>query len=246
VSASAGLGWELGAGLGLVAYLCVVSLWLLPPRRRGALARPTLRQRVHRWLAWSALLLGMAHGVVLGVADPLVWRYLRPTLPWYQLAGVVGLGALLAIDLGPAVIARWRQRRSGRRSPRWHLLLSAAVLACLTIHVVVTGRYAAALAALSPVRAVARVLREPVSGRAGPLPLLFPHRSHAAINCIVCHHNYVDHLGVDTCFGCHRAARPDLRLGIEARMHDFCLHCHRGRAARHGPRSGCGSCHRRA
>lgn len=240
-----GWAWEIGALLGLVSCLLVLALCALPLRRR-ARWMATVPLRPHRWLGWLALALAAAHVIVLALADPLVLRYLRPSLPWYQLAGVLAVGLLLAIVL--LAEAPPRGVRPGRRSFRTtHIGLCVLAVALLAAHVVVSGRYVAALAARPAVRSVARVLREPVWPAAASLPLSFPHQQHAAVNCIACHHNYTDGSGVDTCLGCHRAARADLRHGAEARLHDFCLDCHRTRprGARHGPVAGCASCHRR-
>ena len=89
-------------------------------------------------------------------------------------------------------------------------------------------------------------LREPLLRRATTLPLNFDHGKHVAVNCLVCHHNYADGRGFDGCIHCHRSPRADLKMGVEARFHGFCFNCHRGpepRFPRHGPVSGCVSCH---
>lgn len=89
-------------------------------------------------------------------------------------------------------------------------------------------------------------LREPILARAQTLPLNFIHQKHTVVNCLVCHHNYVDGRGLDACVHCHRSGRADLKVGVEARFHDFCFNCHRNpprQFVRHGPVSGCVSCH---
>jgi Ferric reductase like transmembrane component/Class III cytochrome C family len=89
-------------------------------------------------------------------------------------------------------------------------------------------------------------LREPLLPRTQMLPLDFDHAKHTAVNCLVCHHNYVDGRGFDGCIHCHRSDRADLKVGIEARFHDFCLNCHRNPDPSlhgHGPVSGCTACH---
>jgi DMSO/TMAO reductase YedYZ heme-binding membrane subunit len=104
------------------------------------------------------------------------------------------------------------------------------------------------LGSLIPGRALV-ALREPVLPRTQTLPLNFDHRKHTAINCLVCHHNYADGRGFDACIFCHRSARTDLKVGVEARFHDFCLNCHRHPGPtlqRHGPVSGCTICHQPA
>ena len=90
-------------------------------------------------------------------------------------------------------------------------------------------------------------LREPLVHRSQALPLDFDHAKHSVVNCLTCHHNYADGRGFDGCIHCHSGARADLKVGVEARFHDFCLNCHRNPAAQfqhHGPVSGCSTCHR--
>lgn len=102
-----------------------------------------------------------------------------------------------------------------------------------------------AIAGLMP-GGVRATLREPVLARTAALPLAFPHDQHSNVNCLRCHHNYVDARGFDTCIACHRGHRRDLQQGAESRFHHFCFDCHRHpdrTFARHGPASGCTSCH---
>ena len=92
-------------------------------------------------------------------------------------------------------------------------------------------------------------LREPLLRRGKTLPLNFDHGKHVVVNCLVCHHNYADGRGFDACIHCHRSPRADLKVGVEARFHGFCFDCHRNpepRFPRHGPVSGCVSCHQLA
>ena len=94
--------------------------------------------------------------------------------------------------------------------------------------------------------AAGAALREPVMSRSERMPLDFPHATHVAVNCLVCHHNFADGRGMDTCVGCHRSSRADLRVGLQARFHGFCFECHRHpdpSFQKHGPVAGCVSCH---
>jgi predicted CXXCH cytochrome family protein len=89
-------------------------------------------------------------------------------------------------------------------------------------------------------------LREPVLPRPGRLALSFPHDRHRSVNCVYCHHNFADQTGADSCVSCHRSNRAEIRVGAEARFHDFCLGCHRDPPAYligHGPVTGCDTCH---
>jgi len=105
---------------------------------------------------------------------------------------------------------------------------------------------AVAIALLSADRA-ASALREPLAARSQRIPLDFPHGKHVAVNCLVCHHNYADGRGGDSCIACHASKRDDLKMGVEARFHAFCFECHRHPAPtldHHGPVSGCTECHK--
>ena len=102
-----------------------------------------------------------------------------------------------------------------------------------------------ALGTLVPAR-TGFALREPLLRRAQTLPLNFDHGKHVAVNCLVCHHNYADGRGFDACIHCHRSGAADIKVAVEARFHGFCFNCHRNpepRFPRHGPVSGCKSCH---
>jgi predicted CXXCH cytochrome family protein len=109
---------------------------------------------------------------------------------------------------------------------------------------IVLGSLVALLALLRGGTALA--LREPFLRRTAPLLLSFPHDKHRAVNCLRCHHNFTDQTGTDSCISCHRSSRAAIRVGAEARFHDFCLGCHRdppGYLAGHGPVTGCNNCH---
>jgi hypothetical protein len=78
------------------------------------------------------------------------------------------------------------------------------------------------------------------------LHVQFPHEHHRTVNCVACHHNFVDKTGAGSCFDCHRSARLDLRQAAEATFHEFCRDCHRALAlehSKHGPVRECSGCH---
>ena len=138
-----------------------------------------------------------------------------------------------------------RRRRSTGAAPRETALRRFAFGRHSTL---VAGSIIATLLALSTLIAgrAGVALREPVLHRAERLPVDFDHGKHAAVNCLTCHHNYADGRGADACVQCHRSARSDLKMGVEARFHSFCLDCHRSPAPGlkgHGPVSGCETCH---
>jgi hypothetical protein len=140
-----------------------------------------------------------------------------------------------ALYAATAAAALWMLLRGGRQTRRF----SVAV-------VVVAGIAALALLQFDRVDAT---LRESIVARTDPLPLDFPHDKHGAVNCLICHHNYADRRGKESCLPCHRSTRADLRLGVQARFHGFCVDCHRHPNAalrEHGPVAGCSICHRAA
>ena len=77
------------------------------------------------------------------------------------------------------------------------------------------------------------------------LPLTFAHADHQAVNCVACHHEFVDATPRGPCLECH-AEDPAVAHLIEAQFHDLCRGCHverriAGLAA--GPTRACGACH---
>ena len=300
-----GIGWELSEWAGYASALACLVLSGSPVRPRAATPPVLLSLGAHRAWAWFAVGAAALHVLVAVAADRTVIEYLKPTLPLYQLAGVIAMLALLTLTLSSLDRARRRLWHSHRSFQATHIVIGCLLLACLGVHLVATDRYlnghgrrslfiaaaAAALAmllrrrrqvalapndgrgqrrlafgrhsrlvataigatllALTPLSTdrAAVALREPLLTRAQALSLDFPHDQHVVVNCLVCHHNYVDGRGFETCISCHRSSRTDLKLGVEARFHSFCLDCHRNPAAalvHHGPVSGCSSCHRRA
>jgi predicted CXXCH cytochrome family protein len=78
------------------------------------------------------------------------------------------------------------------------------------------------------------------------LPVYFPHEKHTTVDCVTCHHNFVDKTGLGSCRDCHRSARPDLPESAEATFHTFCRNCHTELAettTKHGPTRACSTCH---
>ncbi|MDA0824146.1 MAG: cytochrome c3 family protein [Proteobacteria bacterium] len=82
--------------------------------------------------------------------------------------------------------------------------------------------------------------------RARPLlPVAFEHLDHASEKCTLCHHNYIDDTGYDSCYSCHKN-EPDIALSIEPMFHDFCRDCHIEKAQlgeASGPFRICAECH---
>lgn len=77
------------------------------------------------------------------------------------------------------------------------------------------------------------------------LPVAFEHLDHTDEKCVVCHHNYEDDTGYDSCYSCHKHD-PAVALEIESMFHDFCRACHIEKAQlgqASGPFRVCSECH---
>ena len=194
-----------------------------------------------------------------------VWRRHRT----FQ-AAHVGAACLLVVTVAVHVLATGRYVHGRAHVVAYALLSGSVLLALLRARAqrlpaqlparplgrLVFGRHSrlvlaivlgSLLALFALIRAgTALALREPFLRRSEPLVLGFPHDKHRQVNCIQCHHNFSDRSGADSCISCHRSGRADLRVGAEARFHDFCLGCHRDPPAYltgRGPVTGCNTCH---
>lgn len=77
------------------------------------------------------------------------------------------------------------------------------------------------------------------------LPMNFAHLDHVSVNCVECHHNYVDDTGGGLCMNCHVTNRQVWPL-LENQFHDLCRGCHAEKAAlgeEGGPPRRCMACH---
>jgi predicted CXXCH cytochrome family protein len=210
----------------------------------------------------SLLFLTVPAGVVL---RPRLW----PRHRGFQLAHVA-TACLLIVTLAAHVVTTGRYIRGGAHVVIYVLLSGIALLALLRprprpraahslagaaprlvfgrhstlVLVVVLASLSALLALMRPGSALS--LREPILARSASLVLDFPHDKHRSVDCIQCHHNFVDRSGQGSCIDCHRSRTAGIQVGIEARFHDFCLGCHRDPPAHftsHGPVTGCEACH---
>jgi hypothetical protein len=167
----------------------------------------------------AALLLGLLGAHVVG-SGQLIDRPIKS----------VASGVLLALAL---LCTAWRPL-SARIRPRlpWTLVAS-----CITV---------AALALLPAPIGGLRLLQPAVTP--STLHAFFPHEQHRSVDCVACHHNFIDKTGTGNCYDCHRSARPDLHQASEATFHEFCRGCHvklaLERSEKHGPVRECSGCHK--
>jgi Class III cytochrome C family len=102
-----------------------------------------------------------------------------------------------------------------------------------------------AVVSITLVVVAAMMYRTQMVRHAELLPVAFEHLDHTGEKCVVCHHNYADDTGYDSCYSCHKHDRS-VALDIEVMFHDLCRDCHIERA-RQGEASGpfrvCVECH---
>jgi hypothetical protein len=302
--ASAGIVWNIGAGVGYASLVFAFALYVFPLRGDGIAHRRLFALSQHRRIGWIALYLAGLHAAILLVAQPLTGHYLLPSAPLYMLCGIAAFIAL-AVLVATGISARSTLRRAApltasaasiaaraARGPSavivTHGVLAALLLGILGAHVIGSGQLVdrpakaitccvlLALALLfyawrprsTPMRAgmlsttlpagitlaALIFLPTPIGGvrllqtASSPATLhaYFPHEKHRTVNCIACHHNFVDKTGAGSCFDCHRSARTDLPQAAEATFHVFCRNCHRNLAmerTKHGPVRECSGCH---
>jgi predicted CXXCH cytochrome family protein len=252
------LGWIL-----LIAVLGHVALSLAFDR--AVIQHLRLTAPLYEWAGIGALLALLV--LTVPAAGP-VRRRLWSRHRNFQASHVAVSCALVPL-IAVHVVTTNRYLHGPGRVALWLLLSSAALLALLrpraqhaaartlgAISGLAFGRHSRLILICASVAALAVVpllwpsvrlaLRAPLSPRAEALALDFPHDKHRAVNCILCHHNFRDRSGADSCISCHRSRRAEIRVSAEARFHDFCLGCHRDPPApltRHGPTTGCDSCH---
>ena len=253
------LGW-----VTLAAAVLHVALLLAADRRVLEHLKPTAPRYEYAGILALVTLLFLT--VPAGAS---VRRRLWPRHRNFQ-AVHVGAACVLVVTLAVHVLTTGRYVHGQAHVVAYALLSGIALLSLLRpranlpseqrawhrLGTLVFGRHsrlvlALVLASLVALLALTRngtalALREPFLRRSERLVLDFPHDKHRAVKCVLCHHNYLDRSGDDSCINCHRGAGAAILVGAEARFHDFCLGCHRdppGYLTTHGPVTGCGTCH---
>jgi len=109
--ASAGVIWNIGAGIGYLALVAAVVLYLYPLRAHGVPHRRLFALSQHRRIGWIALYIAGLHAAILLAAQPLIGHYLLPSAPLYMLCGLAAFIAL-AVLVATGISARSALRRA--------------------------------------------------------------------------------------------------------------------------------------
>jgi len=121
--------WELGNGLGFVAFVGLLYL--------VASGRLTRDVRTHRIMAQCVLLVVLAHAFWLLLGDAAVVEFMKPGAPAYMWSGVAGMALLGAMVLAAALPdGRGVTGGPGRVRQQRHGLLAVAVILASAGHIV--------------------------------------------------------------------------------------------------------------
>ena len=112
--ASGGWLWDSAIALGYLSLVTAATLYLYPLRGAGLPHKRLFTLTQHRRIGWVALSLGLAHTVLLLVAQPLVGHYLLPSAPLYMLLGLVAL-IVVAVLVATGLTARTALRKPAAR-----------------------------------------------------------------------------------------------------------------------------------
>lgn len=220
--------YQIAGILGFALLLVLGAVSTRGPRRR--------LWRSHRGFQAFHVVLSIVAVVLITVHVVVTSRYVR---------GWIAAAAYGAITIA-ALSMLLRERKDARTNVGSHGIVGRAAFGRhSTLVVGVTLGACAGVPLLLP-GTIEMSLRATLIPRRQALPISFPHEKHTAVNCLVCHHNYVDKSGPGVCISCHRGGRGDIKVSIEPRFHTFCFGCHRDPEQpfkKHGPVAGCESCH---
>jgi len=138
----AGFLWDWANALG---YFALAACWLLFIYAGRPARFPPFSGRffanLHRDLGYVCLLLSALHIAVLLVHEPLLIEHMKPTAPFYMLAGLIA--AILMLVLVLLSITRLRRAiyQHHYTFRRQHGILSTLLLAMLLIHIIGSGYY---------------------------------------------------------------------------------------------------------
>jgi len=141
----AGLAWERAQAAGLLSLIGCALLCGAPVRPRAAQPPTLLSLPSHTLIGWAALVAVLLHIAALVLADHTVLEYLKPTMPLYAWAGLLGTLLLGLLVVSALSSVRRRLFRSNASFQLMHVMASCALLALIGAHVITTHRYVGGL-----------------------------------------------------------------------------------------------------
>ncbi len=139
------VAFELAQAAGLVGTVGCIALCGVPLRPRDLRPPTLLSLNLHVLLGWVTLMAVLLHVGGLVLADHAVIEYLKPTMPYYQFAGLAAAVLMIVLVLTAVSRARRRLFRAHRAFQATHVIAGCLVLGLTTVHVVVSARYAGGL-----------------------------------------------------------------------------------------------------
>ncbi|MDH4106841.1 MAG: ferric reductase-like transmembrane domain-containing protein [Gammaproteobacteria bacterium] len=129
----AGLLWDAGNGLGLVALGGLLHL--------VASSGPGINLRAHQVFGYAVLAIAATHAFWFLLLDPVAITYLQPGAPLYMWLGCAGFVLLIGMMIVGMPQYRLRLHRRYANFRYWHRLLAIATIAAALWHVLGSGLY---------------------------------------------------------------------------------------------------------
>ncbi|MEQ1871426.1 MAG: ferric reductase-like transmembrane domain-containing protein [Vicinamibacterales bacterium] len=142
---NAGFWWDFAIALGFAGTAMMGMQFMLTARFKHAMAPfgIDIIYYFHRYIAVVALVLILAHPIVLASDNPALLGFLNPLrAPWQMTAGLASIVSLTML----MVTSWWRRRLSLHYDAwrRWHSALAIAALGLALAHIGGVGHYVAA------------------------------------------------------------------------------------------------------
>lgn len=129
----AGWFWDTGNGIGFAAFAGLLYLTITSNRR--------LDVRAHQIIGYAVLLLAVGHAFWFLLGDATAVEFIKFGAPDYMWLGIVSV-VLLAVLITTAIVPdRLRVHKNYPSFKYWHRVLTIAMIACATYHVVVSNFY---------------------------------------------------------------------------------------------------------
>ncbi len=125
--------WDLGNGIGFVAFAGLLYLTITSNRR--------LDVHAHRLLGYAVFLLAVAHAFWFLLGDATAVEFVKLGAPDYMWLGIVSLILLAILIITATVPDRIRLHESYASFKYWHRVLTVAMIVSAAYHIVVSNFY---------------------------------------------------------------------------------------------------------